>query len=233
MIDDYTIILSGGFGTRLKSISKNKPKALVEINGIPFLKIILKNLVRNGYRKFIFSLFYEYQQIIDFIQNLDIDLKQKIDYKFNVEPKALGTGGAIKHCIDSFNLTGFVNVINSDTWIEKGLAELKNKDNNLISVIKLENNTRYGEVIFDENKVIKGFEEKNEKRNCYINAGFYRLKCELFRKFSQESFSIERDFFPEIINKINLYAYELESKFIDIGIPDDLERFKKIIINER
>ena len=54
MRDDYTIILSGGFGTRLKSISKNKPKALVEINGTPFLKILLKNLVKNGYRKFIF-----------------------------------------------------------------------------------------------------------------------------------------------------------------------------------
>lgn len=233
MRDDYTIILSGGLGTRLKSISKNKPKALVEINGTPFLKILLKNLVKNGYRKFIFSLFYEYQQIIDFIQNLDVDFKQKIDYKFNIEPKALGTGGAIKHCIDSFNLNGFINVVNSDTWIEKGLAELKNKNINLISVIKLENNTRYGQVIFDENKLVKSFEEKNEKKNCYINAGFYRLRCELFKKISQESFSIERDFFPNLIDKINLYAHELDSKFIDIGIPEDFKIFKKIMLNER
>ena len=43
------IILAGGFGTRLKSITGDIPKPLADINGTPFLKYIIQNLVNSGF----------------------------------------------------------------------------------------------------------------------------------------------------------------------------------------
>ena len=59
------VILAGGVGTRLKSISGNIPKPMVEINGIPFLYRLLGLLEKSGCSRVVLSLGYEAQYIID------------------------------------------------------------------------------------------------------------------------------------------------------------------------
>ena len=47
------IILAGGFGTRLSSVLNGLPKPMADINGTPFLELLIKNLIKNGYSDFI------------------------------------------------------------------------------------------------------------------------------------------------------------------------------------
>ena len=67
------IILSGGLGTRLKSVVADKPKVLSPVAGNPFLKYIIDYLQEQQITSFVFSLGYLHEQVLKKIT----DLKQK------------------------------------------------------------------------------------------------------------------------------------------------------------
>ena len=58
------VILAGGLGTRLKSIVPDLPKPMADINGKPFLEIILENLYIQGFKRIILSTCFK-SKIID------------------------------------------------------------------------------------------------------------------------------------------------------------------------
>ena len=98
------IILAGGFGTRLKSIINNIPKCLVNVNGKPFLSILVENWIKQVLNDFIFSLHYESEKIITFIEKENSDLFKNSRVRYVVEPAPLGTGGAISYVINNLNI---------------------------------------------------------------------------------------------------------------------------------
>ena len=94
-----------------------------------------------------------------------------------------------------------------------------------MKIDKIEN---YGLVIFDKNmKVYKFIEKSNNYENTinYINAGVYVIKKELIQKIDpSKPTSLEKDFFPKIID-MNIQAFILGSnQFIDIGTPNSLKK---------
>ena len=103
------IILAGGFGTRLSSVLNGLPKPMADINGTPFLELLIQNLIKNGYSNFILSLHYKADLIINYFK----DKNYNIMYMF--ESKPLGTGGAVSYIIDKFSLENFVYVVNGDS----------------------------------------------------------------------------------------------------------------------
>ena len=110
-----------------------------------------------------------------------------------------------------------------------------------LALRKLENASRYGTVHFSsiapcfdtlaktdeapiEMSKINSFQEKNsETKPGIINGGIYLLNKDIFFKKteSNKSFSIEKDFFENKINELNIYGFEFKGYFIDIGIPED------------
>ena len=52
------MVLAGGFGTRLRSVTGPKPKALASISGKPFLSILMEKWISHGFEKFVFLLGY-------------------------------------------------------------------------------------------------------------------------------------------------------------------------------
>ena len=76
------IILAGGFGKRISSIENNLPKCLIDINGTPFLTLLIKNLINQGIRNFIFSLYYKSDKIIEYINNERTKLWKNFSYIF-------------------------------------------------------------------------------------------------------------------------------------------------------
>ena len=61
------IILAAGLGTRLKNITQNKPKALVEVNGRTMLEIAILNLKAHGFNNFLINIHHMGNSIIDFL----------------------------------------------------------------------------------------------------------------------------------------------------------------------
>jgi D-glycero-alpha-D-manno-heptose 1-phosphate guanylyltransferase len=226
------IILAGGFGTRLKSCLDGKPKPMADIHGKPFLWYILKNLVRNGFNNFIFSLHYKSELIIEYLNIISHDLLSNCNVQYYVEDTPRGTGGALSYIISKANISDDFYVLNADTWIKDKLFELKEIESNVITLIEVENSDRYGKVEMGSNNIITNFIEKGYGLGRgLINAGYYKFNKKTFEGFEKKSYSLERDFFPILLKRKELKGYILNTEFIDIGVPVDYFRFCEIIKN--
>lgn len=113
------IILAGGFGTRLRSITGDEvPKCMVKgwfkpgTRPIPWLDIVVRELKTQGIKDITLALHYKPQVFIDWFGD-------KLKYKIEKEP--LGTGGAIKNCIEGNEP---ILVLNGDTFTKCDYADM-------------------------------------------------------------------------------------------------------------
>ena len=222
-----TFILCGGFGTRLKTAVSEVPKPLAPVCGEPFLKHLIKNCISQGAADFCFLIFHEAEKIESMLSEMkkNNDLKG-IKVRCVLEDKPLGTGGALLNAINELNLKESFLAINADTWLGTGLQLINKAKAPALATVKVENTQRYGNLRVNSN-LVQQFEEKNStKGEGLINAGLYHLLPESFSGISVgSSFSLEKEVLPQLAKENSLYAVDLNTDFIDIGIPEDYYRF--------
>lgn len=117
-------ILAAGKGKRLKPITNNIPKPLIEIKGKPLLEWSLIKLRSAGIKEIVINLHYLGNQIVDYFGNgKKLDLK--INYSF--EKRLLGTGGALIQGKNFLNDSPFL-LISGDLWTDYPFKRLLSKD---------------------------------------------------------------------------------------------------------
>jgi len=227
------IILAGGFGTRLQTVTKDLPKPLANINGTPFIKYLIENLLKDGYNNFIFSLYHKADKIILYIEELKKTILKNVNILYSIENQPLGTGGAIKFAISNYQVSDYFLVVNADTLLGNGYNLIGLNNNNSIGLVYSTDTTRYGRVLLGLNNIIYQFLEKNDQQiSGYINAGVYNLNKNVFNKTEKLVFSLESEIFPNLIFNRQLNAVILDTDFIDIGIPEDYYKFCTLYKNK-
>ncbi|MCR6577666.1 D-glycero-D-manno-heptose 1-phosphate guanosyltransferase [Campylobacter insulaenigrae] len=214
------IVLAGGLGTRLQSVIKDLPKPMAPINGKPFLEYLLQYLQKQGIKEVILSVSYKYELIQEYFK----DKFENINIIYNIEKELLGTGGAIKDALKFVKNETFV--LNGDTFFDIDLNKLfLNGSKICIALKQMRDFDRYGAVNIDKFGYISSFEEKAYKKQGLINGGIYLLKKDLFDDFSLvDKFSFE-EFLQENCKTLKIQTQVFDDYFIDIGIPEDYERF--------
>ncbi|CCN47628.1 WblY protein [Vibrio nigripulchritudo MADA3029] len=220
------LILAGGKGTRLKSVTGDIPKPMVNVNGSPFLYRLMRRLESQGCKRIVLSLGYQSDYIVEKVK---ADRPVACDVEFVIEKTPLGTGGAIKlasrHIIDDRFL-----VLNGDTYCEIDYAQFieYSKDFDLtISGVFVDEVDRYGVLNIDCSYNVVGMNEKSSSGGGVINSGIYVLKKSDIINYHLDSFSFEVDFIPEF--KGIFKASVSTDLFIDIGIPRDYIKACSII----
>ena len=221
------LVLAGGFGTRLAPVLGECPKALAPINQVPFLKYQINCWVHQGITHLTFLLHYRSDQVIEFLKAEQNQHGSKIYIDWITEPEPLGTGGAILNAILKLNIADRFFVANADTWLSSGLEAFATGSPQLLGVVWQEKVGRYGQVVFDDEHIIRDFVEKSGKNTAgWINAGVSLLTPDIFLNFKNLiQFSLEDDVFLDAVSKSTLRVKILESQFIDIGVPDDYYKF--------
>lgn len=218
------IILAGGLGTRLYPVMKDLPKPMARVGNKCFLEIIIELMKKNGLTDFIFCVRHMADKIVDYFGD---GSKFGVKISYSTEEVPLGTGGAIGLLRSMINET--FCVINGDTYQELDLEDciVKHKASGAIgtmTLVKVRDSARYGQVITDQVGNVTGFREKDTRvQESNINAGLYVFEPAVFDYIPQNKFvSLEKDIFTAIIKdhkKINTYKYV--KNFFDIGIPED------------
>ena len=111
-------LLCGGLGTRFREVREDIPKVLVPINDVPFLDLLLNDLVDQGCRRIILGTGYLSDQIESHIRQ-----RKDADYLISVEKFILGTGGAIRNALHMFQ-SNQVLVLNGDSYIAFSVKSL-------------------------------------------------------------------------------------------------------------
>ncbi len=225
--DITAVVLCGGLGTRLRSVSADRPKPMVDVAGRPFLEYILDYLIAQGVTKAVLAVSFKKEVIIGHFGNK----YKSLDISYSIESTPLGTGGAIKQSIHQ--LADYcdqpVLVINGDTLVEYQLEDMLSELNHsnaelVISLKAMEDTSRYGRVNVNDRGVTQ-FEEKKGGVPGLINAGVYLFNSGLQNEFpSQDTFSFENDVLENIVHSHRVQASVTNGYFIDIGVPDDFRK---------
>ena len=219
------IILAGGLGTRLRSVVSDLPKCMAPVAGKPFLHFVIEYLINQGVNRFIFSVGYKSEMIIDYVNEQYPELNKQ----FSIEAEPLGTGGAVKLAC-SLATEKDVLILNGDTLFKINVEWVSDFhtscDADCTLALKPMNNfDRYGVVELNDDASIASFQEKQQYESGLINGGIYALNVARFmqEEFPQK-FSFEKDYLEVYFDKRKMFGIIQDEYFIDIGIPEDFER---------
>lgn len=228
------LVLAGGFGTRLRSAVSEVPKPLAPVAGRPYLHYLIESWVKQGVTRLIFLLHYQADLVGSFLEEVKIEGRLGgCEIHALTEPCPLGTGGAVAFAVQHFQLKNSFLVTNADTWLGLGVEEVARADMPAMAVVQVDNSERYGSVSIELNKVSAFKEKQNSSGPGWINAGLYHLHADFFQSWNGGPFSLERELFPKLVDAGQMNAVQLETDFIDIGIPEDYFRFCRWIESEK
>lgn len=210
------LILAGGFGTRLRQLTKAIPKSLLPVNNVPLLAHQLDIL--EDCDEVVLATHYMTDQIVEYITK-----ERLANVIVNSEPTPMGTGGAIRNA--RYLLGDEFFVLNGDIICQADLKELREvgRRNDGFAMLTREASdaSRYGSVEIKGDK-ITSFDEKASSGAGRINAGIYYLTSCVFSYFPKESFvSIEHDVFPALVKDEKLFSSTYGGPWHDIGTRED------------
>lgn len=218
------VLLSGGFGKRLKPLTDYMPKPLVPVCNYPVIEWQIRYFKKFGIKEIIICLGYRAEQVIKHLDSKNLG----VTIEYSIEKEPLGTAGAIKKANRHIDTDNFF-VANGDILTNLDLRKLQ-KCSNSVAVIPLR--TTFGIVHHDGMKVER-FEEKPEMFNYWMNAGVYYLKKDIVKSFPKSG-NLESTTFPILAGngKLNVVKYS-DVFWKSIDSYKDMEECESLIVSNR
>ena len=213
---DTAIILAGGLGTRLRSVVSDRPKVLATVNGRPFLAYLLHRCVTLGIQRVVLATGY----MAEAIETAFGNRFESLELVYSVESEPLGTGGALRKAAAHVQ-TPTVLAMNGDSYCTADLAAFAAwyQQGAALMLVQSDDAARYGSVQVDSTTRVKRFSEKVMARG-WINSGIYILPTALLSGIpADQPVSLEREVFPQWVEKGNVYGYQSTGQLLDIGTP--------------
>jgi D-glycero-alpha-D-manno-heptose 1-phosphate guanylyltransferase len=230
------LILAGGLGTRLASVVRDRAKPVAEVAGRPFLAFTLSHLAKLAeVRRAILCVGH-------MAHSVEAALGPRFDrlaIEYSREDRPLGTGGALRLAIARLGLRAPLLALNGDTWFPVPLDRLvgfhrTERPAATIAVARVTDIGRYGSVSLAGSRVT-GFTEKGGAGAGWINGGIYVLGARALAAIAEapEAFSFEREVLPALAGSGKLAAFRSRTRFIDIGVPEDYARARRLLAPRR
>jgi len=200
-----TVILCGGYGTRLSEETKIKPKPMVKIGNKPILEHIMGIYEYYGYNQFILALGYKSEYIKKFYKN-----KNKKNINLVYTGKDTKTGGRLLRLKSylknekTFMLTYGDGVSNIN--IKKAI-QFHNNHGKIATITAVRPPVRFGELKINRNKV-KSFKEKPQVGQGWINGGFFIFNNEILNFIKNDQIMLEREPLEKLTKAGQLMAFE-------------------------
>ncbi|MEO5358657.1 MAG: sugar phosphate nucleotidyltransferase [Nitrospirae bacterium YQR-1] len=217
------VILCGGIGSRLTPLIADRPKPMADINGEPFLNILINHYKSFGIKRFILCTGH----MSGFIENYYALNNPAAEIVISKEDTPLGTAGAVKNAEPLINTNSFF-VINGDSFCNVNLAGFHSfhirtsaSASMVLTTAATKDPQSCGSVITDNSQKITGFIEKTTAyKTPLINAGIYIFNKSILSLIPPAiKMSLEYDLFPKIVNS-GFYGYTTNKTLFDIGTPD-------------
>lgn len=201
------VILAGGFGKRLKPLTDNLPKPMIEVHGLPIIEWQIKWLSGHGVKEFLVCVGYLKERITDHIGSGG-RLGVKVGYVVEEEP--LGTGGALKNAQKLLAGQKDFFMLNGDILTNLDPSRLLNGGFHALALVPLQ--SPFGIVEVDSRSRVLGFVEKPRIPDRWINAGVYHFTDEVFA-YLPENGNIEVTALPALAKEGKLRAAKYDGVF--------------------
>lgn len=239
------MIFAAGLGTRLKPITDNKPKALIEVGGIMLLEHAVRHLSRYNIRQLVVNVHHFAPQVIQKAR----ELEKKYNLNIHISDESdqlLETGGGLKKASNYFSDTSAILLYNVDILSNLNLQHLidyyqQQKPLALLSV-RSRKTSRY--FLFNENMELCGWKNmqnneiriqcsKLQKLKPFAFSGIQIVSSELLHLLQtwQGAFSITEVYIRLCAYYRILGLYDQDSFWMDVGTIEKLDEANKQIKN--
>ena len=219
------VILAGGFGTRISEETYLKPKPMIEIGGKPILWHIMKRYSMYGINKFIICSGYKSKIIEDYFK------KKFDDWEINVIDTGDNTmtGGRLKRIEkyvenETFCFTYGDSLNNANI---SSIIKLHKDQGKLATVTACHPPAKYG-ILKLENETVISFEEKPQRTNEWVNAGYFILEPQIFELIKDDSTVWEKEPIKQLISKNQLSAFKHEGFYKSMDTISDKNYLEKL-----
>ena len=225
---DVAVIMAGGKGSRLRSITNDEiPKPMVPVDGKPLLEYQVEALKEYGIKKIVMIVGHLGEKIMDHFKD-GKDFGVDIDYIVEKEP--LGTAGAFYYLKDKTDTKDFL-LIFGDVFFDIDFDRMEDfhfKNAALTTLLAHPNGHPYDSDLIqtDDNGKVIGFDSKNNVRDYWydnmVNAGMYVINRELLELVGEPvKIDFEKDILAnQVKNGANIYAYHSPEYVKDVGTVD-------------
>jgi len=220
---NHVVLMVGGLGTRLRPLTENTPKPMLEVGGRPILETIVKCFVDNGFVNITMCLGYKSNVIQDYFLD-GSNFGANIDYV--VEEKRMGTAGALtlleKELVDPFFVMNgdLLTNINFERMLD---FHMNHNSTATMCVREYDIEVPYGVVNMNNENIIS-IEEKPVHK-FFVNSGIYLLEPSCIDLIPDDEFYDMPELFEELLS-INekTVSFPLQEYWLDIGRITDYER---------
>jgi dTDP-glucose pyrophosphorylase/CBS domain-containing protein len=223
------VLMAGGFGSRLRPLTEEIPKPLLNVGDRPILETIMNQFVENGFSKFFISTHYKSEQIIDHFGNGE---KWGVCIEYLKEEYPLGTAGVLSLLPDGISDLPLI-VMNGDVLSNVDFQNLlrfhaTTGSDCTIAVKQLRREIPYG-VVETQDGWVTDIVEKPVYSN-FVNAGIYVISQSVIAKPKRPVYQDMPVFLKILIKeKRKVSAFAMHEYWLDIGRLSDYERANREI----
>ena len=229
------ILLVGGFGTRLMPLTKNTPKPMLTVAGLPVTEHQIAMAKVAGITEIVLATSYLSEIFTPYFGD---GSKWGISIKYAVEKEPLGTGGAIRNAAQLLSSNESIVILNGDVLSSHNLSEqIRQHEAHdadvTLHLTEVEDARAFGCVPTDSNGRVTAFLEKMDSPvTNQINAGCYVFNPRVLSAIPLNTVvSVERETFPQLVaNNAAVYGYVENAYWLDIGTPRALLKASQDIV---
>ena len=217
----YALIIAGGEGERLRPLTSDRPKPMIEVAGMPILEHQVRWLARQGVSDAVLLCGYKAEVIQ---RHFEDGSRFGLRVHYSLEEEPLGRGGALK--LGARLLPpdeDAVIALNGDILTNQPLAPLlrfHRRKNATATVMLTRLRSPYGVTRLDSSGRITAFDEKPLLPH-WINAGLYVVTREFLRRLPDRG-DHETTTFPELATEGRLYGYRSRAYWRTVDTFKDL-----------
>jgi NDP-sugar pyrophosphorylase family protein len=223
-------ILAGGLGTRIRHVGGELPKALLDVNGQPFLERQLRLLKSHGVGRAVLLVGHRAQQIEDFAGD-GSRFGIKLEYAYD-GPALLGTGGALRNALPLLPESFFV--LYGDSYLTCDYAAVQKAFTAsgklaLMTVLKNEGRWDRSNVEFVDGAIRVYDKQSNAPAFKHIDYGLGVFKRSVFEALPAQTVIDLAEIYRSVLAAGQLAAHEVPERFYEIGSPEGLEELRAFL----
>jgi len=221
------IVLAAGKGVRMLPLTKDRPKAMVLLNGKPLLEWILIELKNAGISRVVVVVGYKKEKIMSFFGSEYAGMP----ISYAEQKRALGTAHALLQAKDAAIAEKQFIVCNGDVIAKSGdIKRLIEAEGKAIIALRFERDAeRYGVATVRAGRVVSLAEKPDSAKMALVNAGLYRFSSDIFDIISALGKNKARneyeltDALKKFISAGELRYIVMKQRVLDIGTIQDLK----------
>ena len=229
------MVFAAGLGTRLRPLTNDKPKALVEVAGKTMLEIVLTRLKKAGFTEVVVNVHHFADQVISFLDKngnfgMDINISDE-------RGQLLDTGGGLKKAAHFFADGKPFLVHNADVLTDVDLRSFYNYhcENDALSTVLVRHRPGSRFFLFDKDKRLCGWENIKTRERIIARPSdsleqiafscLHVIDPKIFGLMEESGVFSIIDTYLRLAKDYTILGYvDDTSRWIDIGTPEKLQQ---------